>query len=831
MVRLTRNVGVILTSDAQEEARYCNVDEVLAEHIIMAVLKHGNGIACKALEFLRVDIADFYHSIDHAVLHIGGTLLTGEIPLSQQAKRLLEAADEEVRLMGNELIGTEHLLLGAMRESGPVQTYLSRHNIEIELLRLTVMEITAPGILRGNAGYSVEKLLESTGRGATPSRVTVRPAVYPHLTPVLDEFSRDLTALAKENAVGRVIGREKEIARITRVLARKTKNNPVLVGEPGVGKTAIIEGLARLFAEGGAPDALEGCRVVSLDMGALLAGTRYRGDFEERLKKIITEIRYAGNIILFIDEIHTIIGAGNHEGANDAANMLKPALARGEIRCAGATTLGEYRKYIEKDAALERRFQPIMVKEPSAAETVDILKGIQGAYEAFHGVCYSDEAVRAAVSISARYQPERFMPDKAIDMLDEAGAFLKIRVPDPDEIPPEVSRFEIEMLRLREEKNLSLMSHNEEFAVQVREKLQEFRTRVVDAKTAWERYIEAGPPLVTKTHIQEIASENTGIPIHRMDGDEAARLLHIEEELRKTVIGQDEAVSRIASCLRRSRSGVSSPSRPMGSFIFLGPTGVGKTLLAKRLAAFLFGSESELLRIDMSDYMEKHNTARLVGAPPGYVGHGEGGILTEAVRKSPYKVVLFDEIEKAHHDIYNILLQVLEEGELRDAMGHTVNFRNTVVIMTSNAGIREIHRESRLGFGGGSGLMSHEEIESSAKEEMRRAFSPEFLNRVDEVIVFRTLNEAHIGAILDMHLEELSLRLAEQGFSFEATRAAREILVKKAFDPKFGGRPVRRILQTEVEDAVARLILQGGAETGASFRVDANCDMVMVYTI
>ncbi|MDR2792065.1 MAG: ATP-dependent Clp protease ATP-binding subunit [Treponema sp.] len=816
---MTKRVQQIIAINAQDEARRCNVDEVLPEHIVIAILKSGDGRACRALTFLRIDLNDFSRYIGNVLMHIGGTILTGEIPLSRRTKYMLETAEEEARMMENDLIGTEHLLLAAMREPGTIQTYLLHKEIDINLVRITIQ--TGIPVSRDTH----ENSQENGNSKNISSRIRVRPAVYPQLTPVLDGFSRDLTAFAQDGRLEPVIGREKEINRMMRILARKTKNNPVLVGEPGVGKTAIVEGLAQLFVSGRAADVFESNRIVSLDMGALIAGTKYRGDFEERLKKIIEEINRAGNIILFIDEIHTVIGAGNPEGTNDVASMLKPGLARGEFRCIGATTFAEYRKYFEKDAALERRFQPVMVNEPTIEEAIAILTGIKSFYEAFHHVRYTDEAVLAAVHLSRRYLPERFMPDKAIDMLDEAGAFLKM---DTAEMPPEVARFETEMLHLRKEKNLAVISGDLENAYQIREKVKNFRTRVVDAKNVWERYANNKHPLVTKRHMQEIAAEVTGIPIVRLDGMEVKRLLRLEEELRKAIIGQDAAISRVASAIRRAHSGVSSPLRPLGSFIFLGPTGVGKTLLAKQLASFLFGSEADLLRIDMSDYMEKYNVARLVGAPPGYIGYGEGGALTEEVRKKPYRVILFDEIEKAHRDVYNILLQVLEEGELKDSMGHTVNFRNTVIIMTSNAGIREINRESRLGFGAGEGVMSREELEAAAKEELRRTFNPEFLNRVDEVIVFSILTQEQIGSILDLQVQELSKRLHEQTFDLIVTEDARTALIEKAWDPKFGGRALRRTLQTELEDPIARLILNGSVPAGYTFCAGAAAGKITI---
>jgi ATP-dependent Clp protease ATP-binding subunit ClpC len=792
--------------NAQEEGRVFNADEILPEHIIIALLKDGAGLACKTLVFLRIDLLDFRRSIENGLIRIGGTMLLGELPLSKRAKTMLEAASDEARVMGSDHIGTEHVLLALLQEQGSLaQTYLSRKEIDIDFLRLTVQTSIA-------------------NKGGDPPRIQLKPAVYPQLTPFLDEFSRDLTALAKDRRLETVVGREKEINRAIRILARKTKNNPVLVGEPGVGKTAIVEGLAQLLAADRAPEALSGRRILSLDMGSVIAGTKYRGEFEERIKKIMKEIAQSGNVILFIDEIHTVIGAGNAEGAVDVSNMLKPGLARGEFHCIGATTLAEYRKYFEKDAALERRFQAIMVNEPSADETIEILKGIKPHYEEFHRVRYAPEAITAAVSLSRRYLPDRFMPDKAIDMLDEAGALRKLQ---PEEPPPEITVLEAEMLHLIEEKNLVLSSRDYAHTEQVREKVKNFKVRMEDARLAWRRYADNERPLVDERSVQQVASDATGIPLTQIDEQEASQLLGIEEELHRTVIGQDEAVQSVASAIRRSRSGVSSPSRPLGSFIFLGPTGVGKTLLAKRLAAYLFKTETSLLRIDMSDFMEKHNTARLVGAPPGYIGYGEGGVLTEGVRRNPYRVVLFDEIEKAHRDVYNLLLQVLEEGELKDGMGHTVNFRNTVIIMTSNAGIREINHDARLGFGVWNSVMEQSELVAMAKEELRRVFSPEFLNRVDETIVFHPLSFEQIRLILEVQIGELSKRLAEKGFGIKVTDNAHKVLAEKGWDPKYGGRPLRRTIQGELEDPISRLILNG-APSGTIFLIDGNNDTIRV---
>jgi len=594
-----------------------------------------------------------------------------------------------------------------------------------------------------------------------------------------------------------------------RILARRTKNNPILVGEPGVGKTAIVEGLAQLLASEASPEALSDKRILCLDMGLLVAGTKYRGEFEERIKKILREVAQAANIILFIDEIHSIIGAGGAEGTLDASNMLKPGLSRGEIRCIGATTLAEYRKHFEKDAALERRFQAVNVEEPSFDETIEILNGIKKKYEDHHNVRFSHNAVPLAAKLAKRYITGRFMPDKAIDIIDEAASLRKL---EHRKQPPEITGLENEIEKLCDEKTIYVSTQDYERAAEVRDKVRLLRSRLEDARIAWESASIHERPVVTEDDVRWVVTEATGIPVMHLEEQESKRLLSMENELRQSVIGQEDAISRIACAIRRSRAGVSSPRRPMGSFIFLGPTGVGKTLLARKLAKYLFANEDSLVRIDMSDFMEKHNSSRLIGAPPGYIGYDEGGMLTEKIRRNPYRVILFDEIEKAHNDIFNILLQVLEEGELRDSLGHTVSFRNTVIIMTSNAGVREITKDSRLGFASGSGLMSASEIESAAMNELRRIFNPEFINRVDEIVVFSPLNKNQIDTILDIEINELTSRLTEQSFSLKITAAAKRILAEKGWDQKFGGRPLRRTIQKELESPLSQLILDHGQE-------------------
>ena len=843
---LTQRVQRILSNDAQEEARRFNSDQLLPEHIIIAVLKEGAGTACKALQFLRIDTGEFKHNLESAIPRLPGFLISSDVPPSKRTKNMLEIATEEARTMGSDFLGTEHLLFAAMREQdSSVQVYLSQRAVDADMMRVVVQTTfnkpkksdsgrTSAGsssadgyasifIHRERSGYQDQRI--KSGAEAERHCPRIKPTTYPVLTPTLDNFSRDLTALARAGKIDPVVGRKTEINRVVRIIARRTKNNPILVGEPGVGKTAIVEGLAQLLACEAPPEALAGKRILSLDIGAVVAGTKYRGEFEERLKKITREIAQAGNIILFIDEIHTIIGAGGAEGTIDASNMLKPGLSRGEIHCIGATTLAEYRRHFEKDAALERRFQPVLVEEPSLEDTCEILKGIQKKYEDHHQVRYTEGAVKLAASLAQRYIMGRFMPDKAIDVLDEAGAMRKLENRDE---PPEIAGIEAEIIQLSDEKNSLVSAQDYEKAAEIRDKVRALKIRLETARLAWERIFKKERIIVEEDDIRRVVAEATGIPLMHLEDRESRRLLLIEEEIHKTLIGQDEAVSRIASAIRRSRVGVSSPRRPMGSFIFLGPTGVGKTLLAKRLAVYLFGSEESLVRIDMSDFMEKHNASRLTGAPPGYVGYEEGGILTEKIRRNPYRVILFDEIEKAHRDLFNLLLQVMEEGELKDNLGHTVSFRNTVIIMTSNAGAREISRDSRLGFSASSGIMNVKEMEAQAFSELRRIFNPEFINRVDDIVVFHPLNRGQINAILEIELDELSTRLAENGFSLQVLPAARRIILEKGWDPKFGGRPLRRTIQKEIEEPLAQLILCGNWAAGTVFTAEGRKGIIKI---
>jgi ATP-dependent Clp protease ATP-binding subunit ClpC len=830
----------ILSVDAQDEARRANSAELQPEHVVIALLKDGSGTACKALSFLRIDLAEFIGSLENGMFSPSGVLLSGDAPPSERTRKMLEAASTEARGMGSDYIGTEHLLFAAMEEKDSViKAFLNQREVDSDMLRVVVQTTfnrgNSPGGFTGQSYFSRREVpreymskFGSEGEYKTPRGSRVRPASYPILTPTLDEFARDLTALAKMGKLDPLVGRKRETNRALRILARRTKNNPILVGEPGVGKTAIAEGLAQLFSAEEVPNALAGKRVFSLDLGALVAGTKYRGEFEERLKKIMREIIQTRNVILFIDEIHTIIGAGGAEGTVDASNMLKPGLSRGDIQCIGATTLAEYRRHFEKDAALERRFQPILVEEPGLDETVNILKGVQKRYEDHHLVSYTGEAIEAAARLAQRYISGRYMPDKALDIMDEAGAMRKL---EPPPIMPEIALLGEEIKQLTEEKGAMVSAQDYERAAEVRDKVRNLRSHLEAMRIAWEQSIRHERPKVTETDMRRVVAEITGIPLTRLEEQESKRLLKIEEELHQGVVGQDDAVRRIASAIRRSRTGISNPRRPLGSFVFLGPTGVGKTLLAKRLSEYLFESADSLVRIDMSDYMEKHNVSRLVGAPPGYVGYEEGGVLTEKIRRNPYRVILFDEIEKAHRDVFNILLQVLEEGELKDHLGHTVSFRNTVIIMTSNAGAREISRDSRMGFGAGSGLMSFGEIEAAALSEMRRLFNPEFINRLDEVIVFHPLDRKQVEAILDIQLEELSPRLAEQGYSIHLAPSARKILIEKGWDPKFGGRPLRRAIQKELEDPLSLLVLEGSCASGTLFKAEGKNGKIIVKAL
>ena len=791
---LTQRAHKVLTILAQEEAKRYHSEQSLPEHVILALLKDGEGVAVKALQRVKINVAEMQVEIEHTVPKGTGGLILGDVPASKRARKMLETSAEEASSMGHEYIGTEHFLLAAARErDGVVQRYLEKFNVTPNMLREAIIRINGLGDVQARGASSSGQ----RRRGQTSTR---KP------TPTLDEFSRDLTTLAREGKLDPVIGRTREIQRVIQILARRTKNNPVLIGEPGVGKTAIVEGLAQRVVNGTAPDVLHGRRVLTLDLASLVAGTKYRGEFEERLKRVMKEIIGAGNVVLFIDELHTIIGAGGAEGAIDASNMLKPALSRGELQCIGATTLNEFRKYIERDAALERRFQPVFVEEPEVEDTVEILKGIKDRYAEHHQVVYTYEALESAVHLSQRYISDRRLPDKAIDLLDEAGARKRI---DNSVRPKALSSLDEKIERLTIEKSNLVNSQNYEKAAAVRDQVRQLKADLEGRERDWKRDMKAEQRLVDMEDIQQVISDITGIPLARIVQTESERLLNIEDELHKRVVSQDEAINVIAAAIRRSRTGLSSPRRPLGSFVFLGPTGVGKTLVAKTLAEFLFGNEDALVRIDMSDFMEKHNVSRLVGAPPGYVGYEEGGMLTERIRRRPYSVILLDEIEKAHPDVFNLLLQVLEEGQLQDQLGHTVSFRNTVVIMTSNAGAREISSDTSLGFQADASGKQFTEIRSQVLAEMKRLFSPEFLNRIDESVVFHPLSKVELERILTLELGEVQDRLREQRIKLEIRKDAREHLMEKGYEPKYGARPLRRVLQKDIEDPLSLDILKG----------------------
>ena len=794
---LTQRAQKVLTILAQDEAKRFHSDQLLPEHIVLALLKEGGGLGYKALEKVMIDPAKMQLELEKAIPKKRGGFILGDVPPSPRGKKVLEDSAEEARNLGHEYIGTEHLLLACLREpNGETTKFLGKHNVTIETLREVIAELSGSTTGGGGATSRLPQQKRKMQQGQTGKKST----------PTLDEFARDLTELAREEKLDPVVGRDKEIDRVIQILARRTKNNPVLIGEPGVGKTAIVEGLAQKIIDGSAPEVLIGKRVLTLDLASLIAGTKYRGEFEERLKRVMKEIINAGNVILFIDELHTIIGAGGAEGAIDASNMLKPALSRGEIQCVGATTLNEYKKYIEKDAALERRFQTIFVDEPSVEETIEILKGIKERYEDHHNVSFTPGALEVAALLSRRYVPDRFLPDKAIDLIDEAGSRKRIH---NSVRPTELADLERQIERLNQEKLSLVNSQNYERAAAVRDEVRQLKTRVEELKSQWKVTLKTEQNVVDSDDVQYVLADITGIPLARIAQSEQEKLLRIEEELHKSVIGQDDAINAISSAIRRSRTGLSAPERPMGSFIFLGPTGVGKTLLAKSLAEFMFGSDEALVRIDMSDFMEKHNVSRLVGAPPGYVGYDEGGLLTEKIRRKPYSVILLDEIEKAHPDVFNILLQVLEEGQLQDNLGHTVSFRNTILIMTSNAGAREISRDSMVGFQTEEDMMNYREIKSSAMNELRRLFRPEFLNRVDETVVFHSLQQSEVKRILEILLAEVQTRLAEKEIVLEVTKKAKEYLIEHGFDIKFGARPLRRTIQKEVEDPLSMEILKG----------------------
>ena len=781
---------------AKEEARRFNHDYIGTEHILLGLVREGEGVAASVLQKMGVSLEKIRLEIEKLVQPGPTTQIIGDVPFTPRAKKALELAAEEARALGHNYIGTEHLLLGLIREGeGMASQVLLNVGLDLNTVRNEVME-----------------LLGSTlpSFGAAPVKTK---------TPALDAFGRNLTELARENKLDPVIGRRNEIERVIQILSRRTKNNPVLLGEAGVGKTAIVEGLAQSIVAGNVPEVLRNKRIIVLDLALMVAGTKYRGQFEERIKAVMEEIKRSQDVIIFIDELHTLVGAGAAEGAIDASNILKPALSRGEMQCIGATTMDEYRKYIEKDAALERRFQTIMVEPPSVEETIEILKGLRDRYEAHHRVTFKDEALEAAAKLSDRYISGRFLPDKAVDLIDEAGSRARLNVLV---VPPEIKQLEEKVESLRKEKESYIKSQLFEKAAALRDQERQARQDLEQLNREWSQAKDKMRPEVGEEEVAKIVSQWTGIPIFRLEEKESEKLLKIEEGLHKRVVGQDEAISAIAHAVRRSRAGIKDPKRPIGSFIFLGPTGVGKTLLARALAEYMFGDEDALLQLDMSEYIEKFNVSRLIGAPPGYVGYEEGGQLSERVRRRPYSVILLDEVEKAHPDVFNILLQVLEDGRLTDSFGRKVDFRNTVVIMTSNVGAELIRRTGSLGFKAQKEELNYQEMKEKLLEEVKRTFKPEFLNRIDDTIVFRPLLREDLLRIIDIEIGFVSQRLKEEhNIELDINQEAKDFLVEKGFDPIFGARPLKRTIQRFLEDPLAAEIISKNFKDGS--RVKVSC--------
>ncbi|ATH70774.1 ATP-dependent protease ATP-binding subunit ClpC [Bacillus altitudinis] len=788
---------------AQEEAIRLGHKNIGTEHILLGLVREGEGIAAKALEALGL-VSDKIQKEVESLIGRGQEVSQAIPHYTPRAKKVTELSMDEARKLGHSYVGTEHILLGLIREGeGVAARVLNNLGVSLNKARQQVLQLLGSN---------------ETGASAAGSNSNAN-------TPTLDSLARDLTAIAKEDSLDPVIGRSKEIQRVIEVLSRRTKNNPVLIGEPGVGKTAIAEGLAQQIIHNEVPEILRDKRVMTLDMGTVVAGTKYRGEFEDRLKKVMDEIRQAGNIILFIDELHTLIGAGGAEGAIDASNILKPSLARGELQCIGATTLDEYRKYIEKDAALERRFQPIQVDQPSVDESIQILRGLRDRYEAHHRVSITDEAIEAAVKLSDRYISDRFLPDKAIDLIDEAGSKVRLR---SFTTPPNLKELEQKLDEVRKEKDAAVQSQEFEKAASLRDTEQRLREKVEVTKKSWKEKQGQENSEVSVDDIAMVVSSWTGVPVSKIGQTETDKLLNMEQLLHSRVIGQDEAVVAVAKAVRRARAGLKDPKRPIGSFIFLGPTGVGKTELARALAESIFGDEEAMIRIDMSEYMEKHSTSRLVGSPPGYVGYDEGGQLTEKVRRKPYSVVLLDEIEKAHPDVFNILLQVLEDGRLTDSKGRTVDFRNTILIMTSNVGASELKRNKYVGFNVQDESQNYKDMKGKVMGELKRAFRPEFINRIDEIIVFHSLEKKHLKEIVSLMSDQLTKRLKEQDLSIELTEAAKAKIADEGVDLEYGARPLRRAIQKHVEDRLSEELLKGNIEKGQHIVLDVEDGEIVV---
>jgi ATP-dependent Clp protease ATP-binding subunit ClpC len=785
---------------ARQEAQRFNHDYIGTEHILLGLIKEGSGVAANVMRNLDIDIKKIRLEVEKMVQSSPDVVTKGQLPLTPRAKKVMEFSLEEARALGHNYIGTEHILLGLLRESEGVAAHvlmnlgLKLDEVREEVLRLLGADGEAQ-MGREEGGEAEPGQAQPTGKGKSKSK-----------TPALDAFGRDLTALAAEAKLDPVIGRADEIERVMTVLARRTKNNPVLLGEAGVGKTAIVEGMAQSIVANEVPEILRDRRIVVLDLALMVAGTKYRGQFEERIKSVLSEVRRAKNVILFIDEIHTLVGAGGAEGAIDASNVLKPALSRGEIQVIGASTLDEYRKYVEKDAALERRFQTVIVEPPSNKEAVAILMGLRDRYEAHHRVRITDEAIASAVEMATRYIAGRFLPDKAIDVMDEAGARVRLRSMTA---PPDLKELEQEVNKLNADKDEAVQVQDFELAASLRDKAEKKRKQMEHIQREWRESVQEADGIVDEEVIAEVVSRMTGVPLTRLESAEAERLLKMEDTLHDMVVSQDEAISAIARAVRRSRAGLKNPNRPMGSFIFLGPTGVGKTLLARALARFMFDSEDALIQMDMSEYMEKHNVSRLVGAPPGYVGYEEGGQLTEKIRRRPYSVVLLDEIEKAHGDVFNMLLQIMEEGRLTDSFGRKIDFRNTILIMTSNLGADVIKNQSGLGFRKTSSEQTYNTMKKQLMGEIEKTFRPEFINRLDDVIVFRPLDKDNLRIIVDYEFAHVHNRAAEKDVDLVLSPEAINYLIETGYSPDFGARPLKRVIEREIEDPLSEDLLRG----------------------
>ncbi|MCC7203571.1 MAG: ATP-dependent Clp protease ATP-binding subunit [Phycisphaeraceae bacterium] len=795
---------------ANQEAQRFNHEYIGTEHILLGLVKEGSGVGANVLKNLDVDLRKVRLEVEKLVKSGPDTVTMGRLPQTPRAKKVIEYAIEEARNLNHNYVGTEHLLLGLLREhEGVAAQVLMNLGLKLEEVRTEVLNLLG-------AGAESEEVQSGPAAGGGAPGEGPAPKGGKSKTPALDSFGRDLTELATEGALDPVIGRTKEIERLVQILCRRTKNNPVLLGEAGVGKTAIVEGLAQKIVGNEVPELLADRRIVVLDLAMMVAGTKYRGQFEERIKAVMNEVRRAKNVLLFIDELHTLVGAGGAEGAIDASNVLKPALSRGEIQCIGATTLDEYRKYIEKDGALERRFQTIMVEPPSKEETVQILKGLRDRYEAHHRVRITDGAIRAAVEISTRYITGRVQPDKSIDVIDEAGARVRLRNMSK---PPDLAEIEEQIERLSIEKDEAVKAADYERAAELRDQAENLRRKKEQIQKDWKNKASEVDGVVDEEVVAEVVSKMTGIPLTRLEKAESERLLKLEEELHKMVVSQNEAIQAVAKAIRRARSGLKDPRRPMGSFIFVGPSGVGKTLLAKSLTEFMFGNADALIRIDMSEYMEKHNVSRLIGAPPGYVGYEEGGQLTEQIRRKPYSVVLLDEIEKAHPDVFNMLLQIMEEGQLTDSFGRHVDFRNVILIMTSNIGADLIKSRGGFGFAKTNEESDYQKIKQTLNSEIERYFRPEFINRLDDVIVFRQLSKADLVTIVEYELRKVHQRLEAQEMKLELEDSAKDYLIDKGYNPDFGARPLRRALEQNVEDPLSEAILRGELRPGKVLRI------------